>query len=145
MIIISESEEMTEKAGGMLSQSLASGDVVTLDGDLGAGKTVFARGIARGLGYKGRVTSPTFAILNIYEGKIKIYHFDMYRITVPDMLYDIGFDEYLDSEGVCVIEWSENIRGAIPNDPISVNIERIDEQRRKITISGGHIIEDPGV
>lgn len=144
MIIISESEEITEKAGELLSKSLAAGDVVTIDGGLGAGKTVFTRGLARGLGYDGRVTSPTFAILNIYEGKIKIYHFDMYRITSPEMLFDIGFEEYVGTDGVCVIEWGKNVGSAVPFDAVSVNIVRIDDQRRKITISRGRFIENSG-
>ena len=106
------------------------------------GKTCFVKGLAKGLGFSGEVTSPTFAIVNEYiGGRLNLFHFDMYRITGWDDLYSTGFFEYRDAGGVVAVEWSENIAGALEGENvISVAIERISENERKITISGGELL-----
>lgn len=115
MKLQSNHAEDTERLGAAYARTLAPGDVVTLDGDLGAGKTAFARGVLRGLGYEGRVTSPTFAIANEYETETAtVAHFDMYRILSPEALWELGFEEYLDDARILLIEWSENVREALP-------------------------------
>lgn len=111
----SNSTEDTERIAADWARTLAPGDVVTLDGDLGAGKTAFARGVLRGLGYEGRVTSPTFAIANEYDAPDgAVVHFDMYRILDAEALWELGFDDYLDGERILLIEWSANIADALP-------------------------------
>ena len=115
MQIISHSLEDTERAGADFAQTLRPGDVVTLDGDLGAGKTAFARGVLRGLGYTGRVTSPTFAIANEYSAPGgAVVHFDLYRILGEEALFELGFEEYLDGERILLIEWSKNAGALLP-------------------------------
>ena len=115
MQIISHSPEDTERAGADFAQTLRPGDVVTLDGDLGAGKTAFARGVLRGLGYTGRVTSPTFAIANEYRAPGgAVVHFDLYRILGEEALFELGFEEYLDGERILLIEWSEHAGALLP-------------------------------
>lgn len=115
-VIFSASPEETEAAGASFAKTLKKGAVVALEGDLGAGKTAFTRGILSGLGYTGRVTSPTFSIVNEYPTAVgTVCHFDMYRILSEDALYDIGWEDYLDGEKILIIEWSENIRDALPN------------------------------
>ncbi|NLD87117.1 MAG: tRNA (adenosine(37)-N6)-threonylcarbamoyltransferase complex ATPase subunit type 1 TsaE, partial [Clostridiales bacterium] len=122
---ITESEFETEIIGERLSSKLSSGDVIAMTGDLGAGKTAFIRGLARGLGYKGRVTSPTFTIVNEYiGGRLTLYHFDMYRLSSSSDLYDIGFDDYLTSGGICAIEWANIVSDAMPQSTIYININR---------------------
>ena len=116
------SPEETEALGQWLGARV-SGGVVALFGGLGAGKTAFVRGFARGAGYSGRVTSPTFAIVNEYRGgRLPVFHFDMYRLASSDELYDIGWEDYLAENGVCVTEWSENIQVAIPEEAVRVTI-----------------------
>ena len=132
MAIITNSEEETEEAGAELSRRLESGAVVALYGDLGAGKTAFVRGLARGLGFTGRVTSPTFTIVNEYEGLL--FHFDMYRLNSADELFDIGWEDYLRRGAVCAVEWSENIDDAFTGDEIIVRIEKISDTARSIEI-----------
>ncbi len=109
------SAEETEQLGAAFAKQLTGGDVVALDGDLGAGKTAFARGVLRGLGYQGRVTSPTFSIANEYETeRATVVHFDMYRILDPQALYELGFEEYWNADCILLIEWSQNILQAMP-------------------------------
>ena len=109
MEYITHSPEETEALGAEYAKSLKAGDVVAFSGDLGAGKTAFTRGVLHGLGYRGRVTSPTFAIANEYETPtVKVAHFDLYRILDSEALFEIGFDEYLDGSRIVLIEWSEN-------------------------------------
>ena len=111
MKYISNSPDETENIAFQLAELLKENDIITLDGDLGAGKTAFVRGLAKGLGIEDPVSSPTFTIVNEYrKGNIPLFHFDVYRIESPDDMYDIGFDEYLYSDGVCAIEWASNIR-----------------------------------
>ena len=123
MLKITHSPEETEQAGADFAASLLSGDVVTLDGDLGAGKTAFARGVLRGLGYDGRVTSPTFAIANEYALPVAtVVHFDLYRILDEEALFEIGFEEYLDGKHILLIEWSENAGALVPDRHKSVKL-----------------------
>lgn len=109
MVYNTRSEAETEALAAELAGALKAGDVLALDGDLGAGKTAFTRGLARGLGYEGRVTSPTFTVVNEYlGGRLALFHFDLYRLSSPDELFDIGWEDYLGRGGVCCVEWSEN-------------------------------------
>ena len=127
----------TEALGETLAARLHGGDVVAYRGGLGMGKTAFTRGLARGLGYEGRVTSPTFTIVNEYMGRRPLFHFDMYRLGDSEELFDIGWEDYLDRGGVCAVEWSENVSDALPQDTIYVEIRREAEQdSRVITITG---------
>ena len=139
MEILSHSEAETEAAGERLGASLSPGTVLAYRGGLGMGKTAFTRGLARGLGCTGRVTSPTFTIVNEYEGRIPLFHFDMYRLPDSDALFDIGWDDYLDRGGVCAVEWSEQVDDALPEDSIYVTISRHPDHDnwRIIEIDGG--------
>ena len=137
MEFISESPEETETLGARLAERLSPGAVVAFTGDLGAGKTAFTRGLARGLGYEGRVTSPTFTIVNEYEGALPLFHFDMYRLDSADELFHIGWEDYLARGGVCAVEWSENVAEAIEPDAVRVSIVRGNgDDDRIITIEG---------
>ena len=135
---LSHNEEETEKIGEALASHLQAGDVVAYLGGLGAGKTAFTRGLARGLGCQGRVTSPTFTIVNEYDGELPLFHFDMYRLGDEDALFDIGWEDYLSRGGVCAVEWSERVSGALPEETIRVTIERCPggEDWRNISIEG---------
>ena len=128
----------TEELGAALAAHLRAGDVIAYLGDLGAGKTAFTRGLARGLGCTARVTSPTFTIVNEYEGQIPLFHFDMYRLRDADELFDIGWDDYLSRGGICAVEWSERVTSEIPANAVSVTICRCEENEdwRRITIEG---------
>ncbi|MDO4742852.1 MAG: tRNA (adenosine(37)-N6)-threonylcarbamoyltransferase complex ATPase subunit type 1 TsaE [bacterium] len=132
---ISNSTEQTEEIAKQFARDLRGGQVIAFEGDLGAGKTCFTKGIAIGLGFLGEVSSPTFALVNEYVGgKIDLYHFDMYRISGWEDLYSTGFFEYLESGGVLAVEWSENISAALPDDTVFVRIEKISDNERKIII-----------
>ena len=134
MTIISKNEAETEAAGARFSAALPDGAVVALYGDLGAGKTAFVRGMARGMGITARVSSPTFTIVNEYLGERELYHFDMYRLGSADELFDIGWEDYLNRGGVCAVEWSENVEDAFEGDEIVVRIEKTGDSERRITI-----------
>ena len=138
MRIISNSVEETERLGAAMAEKLPAGSVVAFSGDLGAGKTAFVRGMARGLGVTERVTSPTFTIVNEYEGgRLPLFHFDLYRLGSADELFDIGWEDYLARGGICAVEWSENVAEAIENDAIRVSIRRgAEENDRVITVEG---------
>ena len=137
MKFITHSPEETEKIGEALAKSLQPGTILAYRGDLGAGKTAFTRGLARGLGCKETVTSPTYTIVNEYlGGRLPLFHFDMYRLASSDDLWDIGWEDYLEREGVCAVEWSENVQDAM-EDAITVTIEKLGETTRRITIEGG--------
>ncbi|MCC8098513.1 MAG: tRNA (adenosine(37)-N6)-threonylcarbamoyltransferase complex ATPase subunit type 1 TsaE [Clostridiales bacterium] len=127
----------TEALGERVASALSRGAVLAYTGDLGAGKTAFTRGLAKGLGFTGRVTSPTFTIVNEYEGgRLPLFHFDMYRLGSSDELYDIGWEDYLARGGICAVEWSENVEDAL-EDCVRVDIRRGgDEESRNITITG---------
>ena len=116
------------------ASSLRGGEVIALQGDIGVGKTVFTKGLAAGLGITSNVTSPTFNIVRQYNGLLPLYHFDVYRITDPDEMLEIGFEEYLYSGAVVVIEWPELISDLIPQDAITITIEREEEDGRRISI-----------
>ena len=137
MTIISNNEAETEAAGERFARTLRDGAVVALYGDLGAGKTAFVRGMARGLGIGARVSSPTFTIVNEYLGERELYHFDMYRLGSPEELFDIGWEDYLARGGICAVEWSENVAGAFEGDEITVRIEKTGDDSRTITIGEG--------
>ena len=134
MIIYTNNEIETEQAGAEFSKSLPGGTVVAFYGDLGAGKTAFVRGMAKGMGISARVNSPTFTIVNEYIGERELYHFDMYRLGSADELFDIGWEDYLSRGGVCAVEWSENVSEAFEGNEISVVIEKISDTGRKISI-----------
>ena len=139
MEFLTHSPEQTEEVGARLAQQLRPGDVIAYSGDLGAGKTAFTRGLARGFGIREPVTSPTYTIVNEYlTGTMPLFHFDMYRLTSSDDLFDIGWEDYLQRDGVCAVEWSENVEDALVN-PIRVDISRLPEgdDLRRITVEGG--------
>ena len=139
MTIYTKTEAETEAAGAALAKTLAAGAVVALYGDLGAGKTCFVRGLARGLGIDARVSSPTFTIVNEYRaatGK-ELFHFDMYRLGSADELFDIGWEDYLRRGAVCAVEWSENVEDAFEGDEITVRISTLPDGVRKVEIGGG--------
>ena len=138
MEYISNSAQETEALGERLAARLRPGDVIAYTGDLGAGKTAFTRGLARGLGVIDRVTSPTFTIVNEYEGgRLPLFHFDLYRMDSPEELFDIGWEDYLARGGVCAVEWSGNIEEALESDAIRVEIRRGDsDEQRRIEITG---------
>ena len=136
MTILTNSPEETEAVGAALAKILTAGTVIAYEGDLGAGKTAFTRGLARGLGYAEPVTSPTYTIVNEYlGGRLPLFHFDMYRLASADDLWDIGWEDYLDRGGICAVEWSENVREALEN-AVTVRIEKLGEDSRRITMEG---------
>ena len=137
MIFYTNAPEETENLGAQLARYLKPGTVIAYCGDLGAGKTAFTRGLARGLGYRDPVTSPTYTIVNEYlGGRLPLFHFDMYRLRSSDDLFDIGWEDYLDRNGICAVEWSENVADAM-EDAITVRIEKLGGDDRRITIEGG--------
>ena len=139
---ITNSPEETEKIGAALGKILTPGTILAYRGDLGAGKTAFTRGLARGLGYGEPVTSPTYTIVNEYlGGRLPLFHFDMYRLRSSDDLWDIGWDDYLDRGGVAAVEWSENVSDAL-EDAILITIHKTGETSRRIEIEGGETIAD---
>ena len=142
MEFITNSPIETEKVGQALGAVLQPGTILAYEGDLGAGKTAFTRGLARGLGCTEQVTSPTYTIVNEYlSGRLPLFHFDMYRLSCADDLWDIGWEDYLERGGVCAVEWSENVAEAMENAVI-VCIQKLGEDTRKITITGGIDLED---
>lgn len=137
MIYYSKSPEETKALAQKFSKELEKGDVITLNGDLGAGKTAFTQGLAEGLGIKEYLNSPTFTIVNCYEGDLPLYHFDVYRIEDEDEMYEIGYEEYIFGDGISIIEWAEKIKEILPEKRYDITIERDFEQGenfRKITI-----------
>ena len=132
----------TEAIGAALGKILMPGTVLAYRGDLGAGKTAFTRGLARGLGCRDIVTSPTYTIVNEYlGGRLPLFHFDMYRLKSSDDLWDIGWEDYLDRDGICAVEWSENVDDAM-DGAIYITIEKLGEDSRRITIEGGEEYAD---
>lgn len=136
MEIITHSERETEEAGAALARRVPDGTVVAMYGELGSGKTAFVRGMARGMGIDCRVSSPTFTIVNEYEGERTLIHFDMYRLGSADELYGIGWDDYLDRGAVCAVEWSENVQDAFTGNEVTVRFEKLGADERRITIGG---------
>ena len=145
MEFITNTPEETEALGARLGECLPAGTVLAFLGDLGAGKTAFTRGLARGLGYAEPVTSPTYTIVNEYlGGRLPLFHFDMYRLSSSDDLWDIGWEDYLERGGICAVEWSENVADAMEN-AIRVRIEKCGEDTRRITIEGGETLAFTGL
>lgn len=134
---LSHSEQETEQLGEQVARKLPRGTVIAYTGELGMGKTAFTRGLARGLGCRGRVTSPTFTIVNEYEGDIPLFHFDLYRLGSSDELFDIGWEDYLARGAVCAVEWSENVDDAFFGDEMILTIEKLSDTDRKITVKEG--------
>ena len=142
MQYITNSPCETEAIGAALGNIIKPGTVIAYRGDLGAGKTAFTRGLAKGLGCTEIVTSPTYTIVNEYlGGRVPLFHFDMYRLRSSDDLFDIGWDDYLDRGGVCAVEWSENVDDAM-EDAIYITIEKLGEDSRRITLEGGSALAD---
>ncbi len=136
MEFLSNSPAQTESFAESLAKRLKPGTVIAYRGDLGAGKTAFTRGLARGLGVGESVTSPTYTIVNEYlSGKMPLFHFDMYRLHSSDDLFDIGWEDYLERGGICAVEWSENVPEAMEN-AIVITIEKTGEDTRRITVEG---------
>ena len=134
-MITTHSAEETRALGAKLAAQLRRGDVVLLRGDLGAGKSEFARGVARGLGVTGPVPSPSFTILNVYdEGRMPLYHFDWYRIHDPDEIGEMGFEEQIGGDGAALIEWSEQAPEYVPDRALEISIHTVDESTREITV-----------
>lgn len=134
---ITHSETETEALAESLADKIKDGTVLAMYGDLGAGKTAFVRGLARGMGLSCRVSSPTFTIVNEYEGERELIHFDMYRLSSSDELFDIGWEDYLARGAVCAVEWSENVDDAFFGDETVIRIEKLSDTDRKITIEEG--------
>jgi len=142
MEFITNSPMETEVVGEALGRVLQPGTVLAYRGDLGAGKTAFTRGLARGLVATEQVTSPTYTIVNEYlSGRIPLFHFDMYRLASADDLFDIGWEDYLERGGVCAVEWSENVEDAMEN-AVLVTIEKTGEDSRRISVEGGEGFAD---
>ena len=133
------SVQETEQLASEFAKELKRGDVIAFTGGMGAGKTAFVRGVAKGLGVSGEVSSPTYAIVNEYRGNPALYHFDMYRVGSPEDLFTTGYYDYLDEgESILAVEWSENITDSLPEQTIYVNITPLSESERKIQIIGGN-------
>ena len=145
MQFITHSPEETELLGQRLGETLSGGEIVAYQGGLGAGKTAFTRGLARGLGISMRVTSPTYTIVNEYTGgRLPLFHFDMYRLASAEELFDIGWEDYLARDGVCAVEWSENVQEAMQG-AITVRMEKRSENTRCIRIEGSALDADSGI
>jgi tRNA threonylcarbamoyladenosine biosynthesis protein TsaE len=136
MLTVTNSAAETKALGEKLASRLKAGDVVVLEGELGAGKSELARGIARGLGVTETVTSPSFTILNVYEsGRCPLYHFDWYRLESEEELYELGMDEYLGGDGIAVIEWAERCPEAVPENVLRIRLEVTGGESRRITVN----------
>lgn len=145
MQFITYSPEETELLGQRLGETLSGGEIIAYQGGLGAGKTAFTRGLARGLGISMRVTSPTYTIVNEYTGgRLPLFHFDMYRLGSAEELFDIGWEDYLARDGVCAVEWSENVQEAMQG-AITVRMEKRSENTRCIRIEGSALDADSGI
>lgn len=147
MKLITRGEEETIKVGEELASKLRPGSVVALYGEMGAGKTCFIKGVCRGLGVREEVTSPSFTLLNLYQGRLLVYHFDFFRIQTPEEAWDIGFEEFIYQDGVSLIEWAEKVRDILPEGRIEVFLKRINKDLREIQIvyesSGNRDIINP--
>ena len=137
MEYITNNEKETEAIGEKFGRRVKDGTVVAMYGDLGAGKTAFVRGMARGMGIDTRVSSPTFTIVNEYLGDRSLNHFDMYRLGSADELFDIGWEDYLNRGAVLAVEWSENVEDAFTGEEVRLTIEKLSDTARKITIEEG--------
>ncbi len=137
MIIKASNLQDTDKIGKIIGESLKSGTVICLEGDLGAGKTTLTQSIAKGLEIHDYVTSPTFTIIKEYNGRLNLFHMDAYRLDSEDEMYDLGYDEYINSDGVCIIEWASKIKGLIPKSAINITINiNYENNNRELDING---------
>jgi len=134
--IVTASPEETISFGERIATSLQKGDVVSLTGELGSGKTTLIQGICKGLGVKRYVTSPTFVLVNIYQGRVPVYHLDLFRLRGVQDLEGIGYEDYLYGQGVALIEWAEKIREFLPPTSIDIQLKRLAPGKRRITING---------
>ena len=139
-----DSPEETIAFAEKVGRKLSGGDVIAYRGGLGAGKTTFTRGLAIGMGLPDEVSSPTFSLVNEYRGELTLYHFDMYRILNEEALETTGFYDYMDDSSVIAVEWSENIEGCLPDNTIYIDIERISDNVRRITVKGDERFADLG-
>ncbi|HHT65458.1 MAG: tRNA (adenosine(37)-N6)-threonylcarbamoyltransferase complex ATPase subunit type 1 TsaE [Caldicoprobacterales bacterium] len=131
----SHSEEQTYEFGKWIGANVQSGDIILLFGDLGSGKTVLSRGIAHGVGFTGRITSPTFTLMHTYLGRIPVYHFDIYRLNEPDELFDLDYEEYLYGNGISIVEWPERLGYLLPEEYLKITITRqLKENDRNISL-----------
>ena len=143
MVLCSNSQTETEALGEMLAEHLKEGAIVAFFGDLGAGKTAFIRGMARGLRIQEPITSPTFTIVNEYDGRLPLFHFDLYRLSGEDELFEIGFEDYVSRGGICAVEWSERAADCFKSDCICVEMKRGEgDHQRIITIEGGGLDDE---
>ncbi len=136
--VTTQSEVQTTQFAEKIATKLLSGAVVLLNGDMGAGKSVFARAVIKALGYAGAVTSPTFVLMNEYPTSPRVFHFDMYRLEAPEQLYDIGYDEYVYGNGISLIEWSEKMEYLLPEEFVEIKIEKLSVTDRIITVSANN-------
>lgn len=135
LILTSRSPEDTHRLGEALGRAAEPGDIYSLNGDLGAGKTVFARGVAAGLDVRGRVASPTFTLINEHQGRLLFYHMDVYRLGGPEEMADLGYEEYFYGQGVTLVEWGDIVAGVLPGDRLDISISRTGDESRQITIA----------
>ena len=135
MIFRTDSAEQTIELGTRIGEKLRPGDILAMRGTLGAGKTTFTKGLARGLGITDEVTSPTFTLISEYQGRLPLYHMDTYRLEGPDDFLDLGVEELLNGQGVCVIEWSEKIQEIMPADHIVITLESVGNNGRLVTVT----------
>lgn len=145
--IKTDNAKQTEELGRRIGESLTGGEIIAMTGDLGAGKTTITKSIAKGLDIDEYITSPTFTIVNEYEGRLKLFHFDVYRIGDIEEMYDMGYEEYFYSGGVCIIEWANLIEEILPEDTIRIEISTQDENKRQFIITGkgekfNHIVKE---
>ena len=132
-MIVTNSAAETRALGERLAKQLKAGDVILLEGELGAGKSELARGVAKGLGVQETVTSPSFTILNVYEsGRLPLYHFDVYRVSDEDELFEIGLEDYFHKGGVCLVEWADLIEDLLPADAITITLSYGEEEGERI-------------
>lgn len=145
MKVVSHSPQQTVQIGMALGEIIRSGSVICLEGNLGAGKTQFAKGVARGLGVADHVTSPTFTIINEYEGRLPFYHIDAYRLEDPDEAYELGMEEYIFGEGVTLVEWPERVSPLIPDEHlvVKIRVSGFEEDSRELEFfSRGRIYQE---
>lgn len=145
--IKTDNAKQTEELGIRIGESLTGGEIIAMTGDLGSGKTTITKSIAKGLDIDEYITSPTFTIVNEYEGRLKLFHFDVYRIGDIEEMYDMGYEEYFYSGGVCIIEWANLIEEILPEDTIRIEISTQDENKRQFIITGkgekfNHIVKE---
>lgn len=134
--IVSHSLAQTQRLGARLGELLHGGELLLLNGDLGTGKTAFTQGIAEGLLIRETVNSPTFTLLKEYEGRLSLYHFDLYRLDDPAEMFDLGFEDYFSGKGVCVVEWANKAEGAWPDEQLTINFKVVTDTKRGLVLTG---------